>query len=978
MEQSFLEQIIGKILDDKNVPLHDVVVVLPNRRAKRYLQRGLLASNHFQTMFLPQIFPMEEFVEWLSPLKSIDSVTQLFRLQTVTREIKGERFEQHALLSWVVPFLKDISDMDMQLQDVPAILKEYAKAAKFEITFGKDEASEADRERIFFNELLGELYEKYRKLLYEANEAYEGMIYRDCAEHIEQYAGKLPFRRFVFAGFYALSPSELEIIRYFKEHFSTEVYFDIDPFYCHLEEEGDVMQGNASRRDTSFFIHRNCQKLRIEAGELSFKEPHFATIPKTVHIVSTAGNIRQIYAAIQAVESIRKQKVQEGKTADGVVDMSDTAVALADENLLLPFLLAYRPKDVKINATMGFPFEATPVYSLLLQLLELYESAFALTADTDSEMTFSGVQVELLWEHELLRTERPSNAYFPTLVRSGQLPHSELFADISKQSLSRRLPALLLRFSQFVHERTEDSFYQKLWEEVERELCGIQSLFDENFADTEVVDFPFARYAVVRWLHDVSISIQGNPDIGLQVMGLLETRMMDFQNVIMLSVNEGILPKGITYNSLLPFDFKYKFDGQEALPSYLYQDQVYAYHFFRLLQRAKQVYLIYNQASDVSMAEKSRFISQLEYEIVDQHLEKVIEVTHRHFDFDLKLPLAKALSVPKSDEVMKRLRQFPFSASSLQCYISCPLKFYLRYLMKVQASPVLGDNLEAYELGTVIHALFKKALDEIVVEQDPTKYESILQRHIDSCDESICLEIRSLKNRESLSKSDLEQGHWLINRQIIGETVKNYLEKAKVELIQTDWSITDNELAVNIPGYQVEPIDGSTPFQVKLTGSLDRVQKNGDRVAIIDYKTGKVEESHLHVTLKKGLMGDDAAVSAALDSIFTDSKYDKLFQLVFYVLIYEHYVKEKTDYVEVGIISTREVNKNSDSYFLSGQILGERNILTYKRELSERLNMLFCDIFDAKKSFKQTDDNKKCRLCDFLHLCGRQTAAESR
>jgi hypothetical protein len=972
---TFLSQIIGKILGDGSVPLHDVAVVLPNRRARRLLLQGLSSANGHKTMFAPQIFPMEEFVAWLSPLKVIDQVTQLLRLQSITRDFQGEYFELHNLLSWGTAFLKDISDMDMQLQDVPTILKEYAKAAAFEIPFGKEEMSETDREKIFFNELLGEIYEKYCTLLKQNKEAYEGMIYRDCAENMSEYAPKLPYKLIVFAGFYALSPSELEIIRYLQAHFRTEIYFDIDPFYCHLDEA--ATRENPSQCETSFFIHRNCEKLHLNPIELSFNEPNFASIPKTVQIVATSGNMRQIYSAIREVERIKERKKAEFGAKSGIVDMSDTAVVLADENLLLPFLLSYNTEDVVINATMGFPFEATPVYSLLLQLLAVYESVFALTADDATELSFSGELVEQLWNHELLRTVKPASQYFPTVMRCGQLPNSELFAGIAKTSLSRQLPTVLNRFCQFVESVTVEPRYQQLWQEVNRKLFELQLLFDSYFAEDEVIDYPFARFSVVKWLHDVSISIQGDPDTGLQVMGLLETRMMDFQNVIMLSVNEGVLPKGITYNSLLPFDFKFKFDGQDALPNYLYQDQVYAYHFFRLLQRAEDVTLLYNNASDVNLAEKSRFIAQLEYEVISQKIEDKVVIMHQNLDFDLSLPLPKTLSIPKTEEVIAQLRRFKFSASSLQTFISCPLKFYFRYLMNIKATPVLGDYLEASELGTVIHALFKNAFDNITRESDVSNYANVLQKHIDACDDNICLQIKSLKNRESLTQSDLEQGHWLLNRRIISEMVKRYLEVAKIELTTQDWKITDNELEVNISDYQVAPVDGTLAFPVRLTGSLDRVQKIGDEVMILDYKTGKVEESHLRISLKKELQKDESAVRSALDAIFTDSKYDKLFQLVFYSFMYEHFAGTPAS-LQVGIISTREVNKNNPCYLLRGKILDDYNILAHKKMLSERLNLLFCDIFDAKQPFNQTDDNEKCRICDFLHLCGRQTATENR
>ena len=978
--QPFLNHIINKLLENRDIPLHDVAVILPNRRARRKLLQGLHEANGGKPMFAPRIFPMEDFIDWLSPLHVIDPVSQLWTLYKASRRFQGERFELRNLMSWGVAFLKDVSDMDMQLQDVPAIFREYADAAKFEVPFGKEELSEGDQEKLKFNDLLAEIYGLFRNLLKDKGEAYEGMLYRDCAENIAEYAQKIPFKRLVFAGFYALSPAELTVMRYLQEHFQTEFYFDLDPFYCHLEE---VSSGARVQREPSFFIKRNCEKLQLNPSQLEFNENHYATVSKKVKIVATAQNNRQIYGAIEEIERIKNDKLQAHPaevTEDGKVNMSDTAVVLADEELLLPFLSAYKPDDVNINATMGFPFTATPVCSLLQQVIAVYESAITLTTEGSAELSFSGEQLEQLWNHELLRAESSTPFYFPTVIRYSQLPHNELFASCPASDVGRRFPVLLLQFCQYAEFIATEVKYKQLWQEVTLRLSELQSLFDTWFAPDETVDFSFAKFAVTKKMNEVSIAIKGDPDTGLQVMGLLETRMMDFKNVIMLSVNEGILPHGITYDSLLPFDFKYKFDGQEALPNYLYQDQVYAYHFFRLLQRAENVMLLYNSSSDTTMAEKSRFISQLEFEVRNQQLEDSIHIQHLKRDFDLSLPVRTALSIPKTKQLLDKLRQHVFSASSLQMFVVCPLKFCLRHLMKVQQPVILSDHLESNELGTVIHAIFKAALDEIIrCGADKERYTSVLQKYIDQCDELVCAEILKLKGRESMSVNDLNQGYWLINRRIIKETVVSYLEKAKTELLESPWRIAANEMEIDIQDYKITPVDGKPAFDVKMTGSIDRVQKNGNGdVMILDYKTGKVEASKLHLSVKKDTELTEELKKTIIDTIFTDSKYDKLFQLAVYTLMYEHVVKESPSVVKAGILSTKEVNKNKSDYLFKAEIFQNDNLLSYKFVLEECLNSLFLNIFDADTPFCQTENEDDCKYCDFLHLCGRQTVTESR
>lgn len=954
--------------------MHDVAVILPNRRAQRYLLRDLHLRNGRQPMFAPQIFPMEDFVAWLSPLKILDPVSQLLRLRTLTQGLPGSRFDLHSLLSWGTAFLKDISDMDMQLQDVATILRESAFAAQFEVPFGKDELSEQERERLLFNEMLAGLYDQYTALLRNNGEAYEGMLYRDCAEKMAVYTQKMPFKRLIFAGFYALSPAELRIIAFLKEHYLTEIYFDVDPFYCHLDEDSLQMQ---LQREPAFFIRRDCKQLHIDPKNLTFFENNFASIPKKVQIASTSKNMRQIYCAIRELERIRVAKIDQLADENAVVDMSDTAVVLADENLLFPFLTSYQPERVTINATMGFPFEATPVWALLQQFLNVYESVFSLTPDDAPELAFSGEQLQQLWSHELLGADSQPSSFLTNVVSFSHLPHRECFENLSKTEIGRKLPMLLQRFCQYAETCTEVPIYQQLWREVNRKLTDAQALFDSYFAQDEVVDFAFAKFSVTKAVGEISIAMQGDPNKGLQVMGLLETRLMDFKNIIMLSVNEGILPKGITYNSLLPFDFKYKFDGEEALPNYLYQDQVYAYHFFRLLQRAEDVTLIYNNSSDVNLAEQSRFIAQLEYEVKAQSLENVIAIRHENVDFNLELPLRQPLSIPKSPEILAKLHQYAFSASSLQNHIRCPLRFCLQHLLRIREPQFLTDNMEVYELGTVIHGIYKRVFDEVAKEHDPSRFEAILQHAMDCSDEWICQEIRKLKGRETLTSSDLNQGAWLINRRMIGETVRQYLEVAKTELVTQPWRIVANEMPVDIRDYTVSPMDGPS-FPVRLVGSLDRVQRDGDAVMILDYKTGAVEPGGLRIKTKSGEEDNPEAQRAAVEPLFTVENYDKLFQLVLYALMYDHLAKGLVNNIQVSILSAREVNKKSPAYVMPGSILNEYNILVHKELLSERLNLLFCEIFDKDVPFKQTEDEKRCRNCDFIHLCGRQTSTDNR
>ena len=267
-----MEAFINKILDKlnfndiSNSDIENVLIILPNRRAHRTFLDELANRFAGKTFFAPTIFPMDEFVSFLSPLKTIDKNTQILRLHEVTRTIHSERCTLANLQTWCLPFLRDISDMDMQLQDVENILKLNADSAKFEISLGKDQLSTKEQEKIMFNELLANIYFEFRNLLVKNSEAYAGMQYRDCAENIALYAQNINYKQIIFAGFYALSPSELNIIKYINEHFKTQIFFDIDPFYCHIKENNQ----HEIRKQTSFFLKRDCEFLGLEFDKIDF------------------------------------------------------------------------------------------------------------------------------------------------------------------------------------------------------------------------------------------------------------------------------------------------------------------------------------------------------------------------------------------------------------------------------------------------------------------------------------------------------------------------------------------------------------------------------------------------------------------------------------------------------------------------------------------------------------------------------------
>lgn len=976
---TFIHKLIDQISNNKTVDYVNTLIVLPNRRAHRKLVEELTKLHKGKTFFSPTIYPMDEFVSYLSSLKTIDSSTQLLRLLKVARNYNNNYCNQKGFQIWARSFLRDISDMDMQMQDVVNCLREYAVAAKFEIPYGKDEILEFEQQKILFNELLSQIYTDFIALLKENSESYTGLLYRDCAENISDYSRKIDYKRIVFAGFYALSPAELHIINYFKEHFNTEIYFDIDPFYCHLEDNIN----NDIHRQTSFFVKRNCERLGLDLSNISFISNDYAETEKTLKIVATSKNVRQVYCAIEEIEKIKAQKLKEKPQNDKLIDMSDTVVVLADELLVVPFVSAYNVDNVDINITMGLPLSLTPIHSILQTIISVYEMAAMLTDENRAELIFNGGQIQNFFSNKYIASKYPTEInIFPNILTFSQMPKNDFFTINQKNQIGINLNKILINACNILKTCDLENNDELACDVVIEKLQELQLELDEVFSPTDIMELSLAKMLITNCLNRVSLVIKGDPEKSLQVMGLLETRMLDFKNVIVVSINEGILPSGLKYDSLLPFDFKYTLDGKEAISNYLYQDQVYAYHFFRLLQRAENVTLIYNNTSEGSLAECSRFVKQLEYEVIRQNLEDTIHIEHVFKDFSLTLPKPKSFKVEKTDEIIDILKKHSYSASSLKTFILCPMKFYFQQVAKVKKTNSLSDELEAYETGNVIHGIYQDVFDEIKANSD--NYSQIIDKYLDNLDEEIKKQIRKLKNREDVTDSDFEQGSWLVNLVILKENVKKYLQVAKEEFKNARIEIIGNELHKECKFKFTKLVDENEtssekaePFDIKLNGTLDRVQDRTGIIEILDYKSGSVDTTFLKVTSRTKTLTPDEKNDITQKRIFENPSYEKLFQLMFYTLLYRETTLEHANKrIYGGIISTRAINKDAKDYVLYCDIFKEFDLSTNLNVFKEGLNELFNEILDKKTPFLQTRDSSRCKYCDYADFCNKSISEE--
>ncbi len=953
---SFLTELLQHVLAS-GIPLEDTLFVLPNRRAQRMLLKTL-AEEAGHPIFSPKVCSIDEFVGELSPLQKISKMELWGRLFVCYRQMRPEvPVDFDDFQTWAPSFLKDISEIDMQMEDGQSLFRDLASAKTFEIPFGQDDVSADQQEKIDLYNMLADLYGQFRQQLIGEGVGYDGLIYRDCADNMAEYGKRLTHKHYIFAGFHVLTPSELEIVHYVKAHFDTRFYFDVDSFYCDFNRE--------SRFTTAHFLSKICEKLDLPKDKILFTHSHFANQPKRVRIVAADQTMNQLYCAVDFLEQI---KAEQG-------NLDNTALVLADESLLLPLLTTYDMSEA--NVTMGYPLSATPVFALMESLLAAYQTSRRYMLQNGGQMVWHYADVATVFRNVCVQRylfedeteyqqmmENMENYQHTALYPVGEFREGLLPSFTADES--GILPALIGYFELILSktDHPRDRAMTDLLLDCLRQVGDLLA----PLAGIAPIPFHLIRFAIHQQTDSQTLALRGDATKGLQVMGLLETRTLDFKNVIMLSVNEGVLPAGISFNSLIPFDFKF---AGESLENYLYKDQVYAYHFFRLLQRAENVVLVYDQNGD-SLSEKSRFISQLEFEVREQHLDN-IHLEYPLVTLPLQLSKPETLLVQKDKRIMDVLTEFQFSASALNVFINCPLQFYLKHLCNIQRTDIFTNRMESNLIGSVVHRLFEDVFNKI--KDEPDHASDFFDKAIQEVDVQIRhLLVEDEKFRDSyklhFKEKDLEHGRVYLAVQMIRNDVLNYLKTAKEEWTKKRITILGNELKLTFS----LPLAPEGPF-LKLKGTIDRLQMEDGQLVILDYKTGKVHEDKLKVALDE--LNDDVQ----------NPDYAQFVQLAFYAMLCRHsdheVLKDVPDrgHLQCGIISIRDANRHEECLHkaqvcatrVKNKFEGLGSSLTEDtlQQMETALTTVLSKVMDPKQPFTQATDPNRCLYCDYKHICNR-------
>ncbi len=817
--QSFLESVLDDFHGWRTHP-EDCVFVLPSKRAGFFL-KNLMASRAAQTMLSPRILSIESFVERIAGLRYASPVQLLFSLYEAFLEQEGVEKESFFEFSkWGTMLLQDFNEIDRYLVDTDSFFEYLGSIQEIrQWTLDGSSTPMIDR-RVRFWKALKPIYHRLRERLASEGLGYQGQVYREAVDALPHYLEQHTGITHVFLGFNALNRAEETIIQKVLESGDHHIYWDADPHYL-----------DNPQHDAGLFMRKHLRSWNaLKNSDLKGLSRYFRKA-KSISITGLPKAVSQAKFCGQLLEKIQQE--------DGDA-LSKTALILGEESLLNPVLHSL-PSSLKgVNVTMGYPLKDTPLAHLFEVLFELLlrrtpqglpvkEFLRALShpflqgwfqmAGADPAQ----ISAKLIRENTFyLRWEALDQMPFP-------LQWKQLYPRESSQSPQDLIQGFIALIEALKPAYTQEKnglgleylhHFHLLFNQLD-ELCRLYPFVNEVKA---------LRMLYGQLLEEGRIDFQGEPLQGLQVMGMLESRNLDFETVIITSVNEGILPSGKSQNSFIPFDVKREF----GLPTYKEKDAVYTYHFYRILQRARRIYITYNTEPDVlEGGEPSRFIHQL---LNDPLLEPCIRHSLASPEAGT-VPVLKT-TIAKSVPLLKRIQEKALdglSPTSLSQYIADPLSFYRKSLLGIQESDTLEETIAANTFGTVIH----ESLESLY---EPLVGEILTREHLEHLRASAPDELQKAFQKNYL-KGGQAKGKNLIALRVMQTYLELFLRmeekrigKHEVRLLGVEQRLRRE--ITGIPGQ-------NTPIWLK--GTVDRIEAVDGQLHIIDYKTGKVAPSDLRI-----------------------------------------------------------------------------------------------------------------------------------
>ncbi len=928
---------IANEIKENNWLNEHLVIVVPSQRATKYIMAEL-ARAYNNPIFSPAMITINELITKHAPFNLLDPSRLLLSLYQAYKSVEiteHQSFED--FLSWGPMLLNDFEEIDRYLLDPNQVFKNLKSIKELESwTLEGKELTDAQKKFMVFWDVLPELYNELQLILKDKKRISPGMAYKKLAEDPSQLFLADPEAFYLFAGFNALSSAELRIVNSVLSTKKGMFYLDADQYYFANKQH--------------------------EAGAFQRRNMEVLTLAKPLRVEDTISTKKiniEIVQCAQLTGQVKVASTELGKLSQS--ELRETLVLLADESLISALIKNLPASIDKANITLGLPLNQTPIKTWMEIIFDIQENKkrFKTTAIyyKDLQRVINHVFFNAWLSDELKKQV--------ITIEQETIRYNKIFQNISSLKIeedARLFLSFLLEDwgvnwdKALVCIRTINDFLLKKIPQKNDFERNIISVFDHSLREFQLIvseGLPELSLRTFRMLinqhwYSKSIAFHGNPIDGLQIMGLLETRMLDFKRIIVLGMNEGNLPPTNAMNTIIPMDLRKGL----GLPTLRHKQGIFAQHFYRLLHYCDDLTLTYTTIGDqINATEPSRYLKQLELELARQNPNAKLTKSYYVTPFS-SLNDTNVNVVQKKPEIKAQLDAYfskGISASAINKYITCPLDFYYRYVVEFGEEQSVTEDVESSDFGTFIHSTLEKLFAPFAQRDKEGAFispppPSLSISHVDK----MILDFPAILKAEFMERfhndsSLFASGKNLLSFEMANEIVLKTLlaEKEYIQTLKEPLFIEQIEAAMSI----ILPIliDGEEK-ELKLKGYIDRIDRVGDRYRILDYKTGKVEEKHVVFNRKEsGLKDSFAAAKHTL-------------QLTLYCMLFkEKYNLEASEAAVFSLITSNGSiqalkNKNGNSEELED---------LFKELLTEFIS----EIYDFEVSFIHNADAKYCAYC---------------
>ncbi|NDP22107.1 MAG: PD-(D/E)XK nuclease family protein [Paludibacter sp.] len=955
---SFLYRIAQTYYSEYKESISDFTFVFPNRRAGLFFQR-YISEIAQKPIFSPEILTINECFSLASSWQTADRLSNLFKLYNIYKELSGSDETFDSFVFWGEMLLSDFEDVDKYRVDAKQLFTNITELKQIDQIFNVFTEKQIEAIRQFWSnfipvtegksqedfiatwKILLQVYYKFRSELLAVNTATEGMICRDVTDRLQakteipEFSGK----QFVFIGFNALNPCERTLMAELRRREQADFYWDYDADELR-DPENQASRFYAENRQmfpSKFLLEHLVESLHDKEIEL-------------ISVPSAVGQTKQIYTILNQLYPAETENQNWIKTA----------VVLPDESLLTPLLHSLPTQIEKVNVTMGFPMKSTPVSGLIEHIFELQKRIRI----SGSRISFYHQTVSDILNHQYINLLCSSET---NRLSAEMASNNWIYVDAEELNKNEVLAAI------FIPQTETTAFLPYLLNILRSLQNGWQQASDETHDYRLECDFLYQYYVTINRMSDIlkakptevemnldtlirltrqltagiTIPFIGEPLDGLQIMGVLETRGLDFDNLIITSFNEGVFPVKSSTNSFIPYNLRRGFE----LPTTEHQDAITAYNFYRLIHRAKRIYFLYDSRTEgMQTGEVSRFMHQLYYHYGVIAKKKTIS-------FDISFGNASSIQVEKTPLIMEKLGRFTsskefspsFSASSINTYIDCPLQFYLTKVEVLEQVEEVLETVESNMFGTLFHKVMENLYlpfkGQLMQSED---FENLIKNTL-----QIDNEIAKAFSKEYFKKKNNAIVPLEGNNLLIASVLRKYiLQVLKVDKKRVPFRYISSEERCNI---QFPILNGE--INVNIKGFIDRIDEKEGHLRILDYKTGtgKLEFKNL-------------------DEVFEHNKDNRpkfVLQTFLYCLMYE--IEKQVSNTTPGIYYIRDVFKDEFDTELINKELKEKvtDFEPYKNDFIQLLTTRLEDIFDPEIPFIQTENVKICQYCPYIGVCNR-------